>query len=66
MKTCSACEVPYTLTASGVCKCGGFTNKDGDCIVCSNSKDYFDGNECKACGSNCDTCKTPTGDCTAC
>lgn len=57
---------PYTLTDSGVCFCDGYTDGDGNCVVCSNSNEFFNGTECETCGSYCDTCSTPSGDCTAC
>lgn len=66
MKTCTDCTAPFTLASSGVCKCDGYTDGDGNCVVCDDSNQYFDGIECQTCGTYCDTCSTPTGDCTAC
>ena len=37
MKTCNACNIPYTLSANGVCTCSGFTGIDGSCYVCDQS-----------------------------
>jgi len=46
MKTCTDCTTPFTLASSGVCKCEGYTDGDGNCVVCDNSDEYFDGIEC--------------------
>lgn len=45
-KDCTTCEDPYTLTSTNICKCEGYTNRYGDCIVCADDTMYYDGTEC--------------------
>lgn len=65
-KFCEECEAPYTLMSTNVCKCSGFTNRFGDCIVCETDTMFYDGDVCQDCDSNCATCSSPFGVCTSC
>lgn len=65
--SCTTCTLPWTLTDTGVCKCeGGYIDYNGDCYICEDDTQYFDGLECQDCGEWCSSCSTPTGDCITC